>query len=181
MNTLYHKTLNFKFDFQKIKQEVVNILAVKDRGFVSQSRQIMLQTCKEDVEDWETGTGRNDLFKNDTKETDFIHLNPSVQETELARCITDLGAYRARIMCMYGRSCYSIHADPTPRLHIPIVATDQAWMVWPYAQVTLNMMPGKIYYVNTTKHHNFFNGSINDRIHVIMSIPVIRAEELINL
>jgi hypothetical protein len=168
MNNEFVKIINFPFDFVKIKNEVFGII---DRiGF--KSNQIICQTLKENSTDWHTGVGRIDLLE-DKIEQHFIHLNPELAGTELGNLIKFYDGFRARIMLMPPRQCYSIHADPAPRLHLPIVTSTQCWMIWPHSNKCYRLSIGKLYLADTTKSHTFINGSEQDRIHVIFGVKKI--------
>lgn len=68
------------------------------------------------------------------------------------------------------RKCYSVHQDPTPRLHIPIITNEHCWMVWPKDQFCVHLNEGYVYWTNTQKYHSFLNGGTEDRIHIVMCV-----------
>jgi hypothetical protein len=152
-------------DFNLLEEEVFDLINTIGEN----SSQIICQNLNPDEEDWSTGVGRiNELEYQDEYLYKFI--NKSLKGTRLDHYISKHKGFRTRIMIMNPRQCYSIHADPTPRIHIPIVTDDQAWMIWPYQNVCERMKKGKVYWVDTTKHHTFINGGDTIRIHIVMGV-----------
>jgi len=69
------------------------------------------------------------------------------------------------------KSCYSIHQDYTPRVHIPIVSNTNNVMVWPSDNVNHTLLTGRAYWTDTTKNHTFVNAdSLIERIHLVMCV-----------
>lgn len=159
------KLLGSVDNFLQIKQEVLDIVSHR----LNEHNQIILQTVDPDVEDWYTGIGSLKHLAN-PNEIDYKYIQPSLKETALDRLISKYGAHRTRIMNMPARKCYSIHKDMSYRIHIPIVTTSMAWMVWPYEQACHNFLEGYAYWTNTTLNHSFFNGAEVDRIHLVLCV-----------
>ena len=162
------KKVNLPYAFIDIKKEVLDI--IDKVGF--KSNQIICQTLEENPNDWYTGIGRIDTLE-DQREEEYCHLNSALAGTKLAAVIEHYNCFRTRIMLMPPRQCYSIHADPTPRLHLPIVTNSQCWMIWPHTNQCYQMAPGNLYSADTTKAHTFINGSEEDRIHVVFGVKKI--------
>ena len=156
-------------NFDKLKQEVLD--AIKQHSVAGgDNSQFMLHTLAEEVEDWHTGVGRvEDL---DVKlENDYIYVQPSLKGTMLESLLKKYNGYRARIMIMPPRSVYTVHADFTERIHVPITTNMNAWMVWPFNQRCYQLKAGYVYKTDTTKRHTFFNGDMTQtRIHIVMCI-----------
>jgi len=152
-------------NFDKLRTEVLDIISLvgKEHG------QIICQTTKVGDSDWFTGTERNSRLGTQD-ESQYKHLNPALNGTEISKLIKEYGAVRTRIMTLRPRSCYRVHADLTQRIHIPIVTTDNAWMVWPHNNHVAHLTIGNSYLTDTTKPHTFFNGSTEDRIHLVMCV-----------
>jgi hypothetical protein len=100
-------------------------------------------------------------------EREYKFIQPELEGTLIAYYLEKYKVYRSRIMLMSPRSCYSVHRDSTQRIHIPIVANPQAWMVWPFENQCYRFEEGNVYQTDTTKLHSFFNGSEEDRIHMV--------------
>jgi hypothetical protein len=158
-------TLNPIENFNQLKLEVLELIKELGQGLT----QIMCQGPTPENHDWDTGSGRISTLKV-KEEADYCHLNPRLKGTELERLINEYQGFRTRIITLTGRKCYSVHADPGFRIHVPIVTNDQAWMVWPYNNYSSKLEIGHSYLTNTTKNHTFLNGSLEDRIHIVMCV-----------
>ena len=152
-------------NFEKLKAEVLNIVSLVG----TEHTQIMCQSCQSDSFDWLTGIGRISELKTQN-EIEYSHLNPALDGTEISRLIREHNGVRTRIMTLKPRSCYSVHADPTARIHIPIITNAGSWMVWPHDNYSSQLLTGYSYLTDTTKPHTFFNGSTEDRIHLVMCV-----------
>jgi len=164
---MFIKPLEKIVDFVRFEKEILDIIT--QVGF--RQNQIICQTTDVDSTDWYTGIGRIDLLEH-TNEELYSQINPMLKGTMLAEIIEKYQGFRTRIMCMNSRSCYSIHSDPTPRLHIPLITNKGAWMVWPDSSVTIHLPRGYVYWTDTTQPHTFFNAGIEDRIHIIMGVKI---------
>ncbi len=159
------KLLNRIENFENLCLEIQSII---ERVGVDQG-QIICQTLVEDCEDWKTGIGKIDQL--DTQdETLYKYIQPSLKGTQLEQLIQSHNSFRTRIMIMPARHCYSIHRDLTPRIHIPIVTSSQAWMVWPFESGCHRLSEGFAYWTDTTKNHTFLNGGTESRIHLVMCV-----------
>jgi hypothetical protein len=133
------------------------------------NNQIICQQLTPNSVDWTTGIGRiAELDHQDEHLYKFV--NENLKGSKLEELILKYDGFRTRIMIMPPKQCYSVHSDPTPRIHIPIVTNSQSWMIWPYLKVCEQMRPGKVYWADTSKHHSFFNGGDTARIHIVMGI-----------
>jgi hypothetical protein len=99
----------------------------------------------------------------------FIH--PKLKGGYIDQWIQSLSEYRivrTRLMYMLPRTCYSIHSDPYPRIHLPVVTNGQCLMLFP-GDNSIEHMPadGTSFYVDTTKKHTFVNCSEVPRIHLV--------------
>ena len=155
-------------NFELLKKEILELV---DRvGFQGPYKnQIICQSLTDGVEDWETGIGRIEELEIQ-KEQEYKYLQPSLKGTEIENVFNEFSAFRSRILIMQPRSCYSIHSDPTPRIHIPIVSNNGCWMVWPKHQRCQPLLPGLIYWTDTTKTHTFINGGDETRIHLVICV-----------
>jgi len=152
-------------DFKKLHQEILGIIEIVG----GDKPQIICQGLELDTNDWDTGIGRIEELEV-TEEKKYCHVHPFLRGSVLESIIKKHNAYRTRIMTMSSRRCYSIHADPTPRLHIPIITNNQSWMIWPYHSKCYQLMSGFVYWTDTSKKHTFINGGAEDRIHIVMCI-----------
>lgn len=152
-------------NFTQLSQEILEI--VEPLSF--KSNQLMVQGLSSDPTDLYTGLGRIEDLKIKNEQAYNI-INPLFEHTLLAEYIKKYKGYRTRIMSMPGRHCYSVHPDPSPRIHIPIVTNIQAWMIWPYQNKCYQLSTGSVYWTDTRKYHTYLNGDEVKRIHVVMCV-----------
>jgi hypothetical protein len=156
---------DFKVDIEKLKEETHRILWDSTTG--RYQHQLSLQTNGDN--DWQSGTGKRE----GQDEAQWDKLHPNLVGTWWEGFLTSFPfkVYRARLMTMYPRTCYSIHTDMTPRVHIPIVTHRQARFIFTDPPI-LRHLPadGSVWWVDTTKEHSAMNGSLIDRIHLVMCL-----------
>ena len=76
---------------------------------------------------------------------------------------------RVRILLKEPRSTLSLHRDPEPRLHIPIITNPGCIMV--IDEVAKHLpADGSAWITNNTKYHNAFNGGEEGRVHLVACI-----------
>lgn len=152
--------LEFQEDFCKIQSEVFSILEKYNNP-----PQICLQGKTPDFEDLYEGTGT-------AKESEqlYCNLHNSLLGSEIEKVIKRFSGVRTRIMKLNPKQCYSVHRDYSKRIHIPIKTNDQSWMVWPYEKYFTRLSTEKIYLTDTTKYHSFFNGGVEERIHLVLCV-----------
>ena len=73
---------------------------------------------------------------------------------------------RVRILLKEPISTLSLHRDPEPRLHIPIITNPGCIMVIENAAKHLPA-DGSVYITNNLKYHNAFNGGEENRVHLV--------------
>lgn len=152
-------------NFEKLRLEVIDI--IKNIGFLK--NQIICQSLERDGNDWHTGIGRiSELDYQD--ETLYRFLNRGLEDTELGNLIEKYKGFRTRILALDPRHCYSVHKDPTPRIHIPVITNSESWMIWPYHDFCKKLTPGLVYWTDTTKPHSFLNGGDETRIHIVLGV-----------
>lgn len=150
-------------NFEQLRSEILNVVDTV------QGSQIMCQGLANNPEDWTTGSGRIKQLDNNN-ERDYNVINPQLKGTVLEYYIKRYNGFRTRIMIMPEKHCYSIHPDLTPRIHIPIVTNNQAWMIWPYSNQCHRLSEGNVYWTDTRKFHTFINGSTVKRIHLVICV-----------
>jgi len=153
-------------NFEELKKEVQELLDKKPHD----QNQIICQSLSEDDENWYTGIGSIEELEI-KEEKSYKFINKSLKNTEIEKLINKHQGFRARIMIMPPRQCYSVHADPAPRIHIPIVTNDQCWMIWPTRSNCFQLKEEIVYWTDTRIPHTFINGSKeNYRIHIVMCV-----------
>ena len=152
-------------DFEILQNEINNI--IQKIGF--EKNQIICQSLENNPNQWHLGVGSIEELE-EKEEKKYNHLHADLVGSYLEKIIKQHNAYRTRIMLMNPRQCYSIHSDPSKRLHIPIVTNDQCWMVWPKFNACYQLETTRCYLTDTTKPHTFINGGTENRIHIVMCI-----------
>lgn len=110
-----------------------------------------------------SGIGR--LKDIDHLETDYVVPLFNIPYTN--SIIEELGMYRTRIMLMPPYSCYSMHQDPTKRIHIPLITDWNCFFVINRTVCHL-AADGKAWIVDTTLPHTFINSTTSiDRFHIV--------------
>jgi hypothetical protein len=152
-------------DFQTLVQEVQTV--IQKVGF--EKNQIICQSLEINPNNWYAGIGSiEELAEKEERKYNQIHSD--LKGSYLERIINQHNGYRTRIMLMPPRQCYSIHADPSKRIHIPIITNNQCWMVWPNNSACHQLTIERAYITDTTQPHTFINGGLEDRIHLVMCV-----------
>lgn len=140
--------------------------------FQNNQTQFSLQVKNPNDNDWYSSCGRIQQVDKKITETDFKYIHPELKGSAIEKWLLSFShpAFRARLMVMNPRSTYSIHMDPTPRIHLPLITNVQCLMCFPRDQV-MRYLPadGTSYLVNTTVPHTFINCSVEQRIHLVVS------------
>ena len=129
--------------------------------------QISLQTDGSD--NWDSATGSR-VGQN---EAQWDKLHPSLVGTWWEDFFASIPfkVYRARLMTLHPRTCYSIHVDDHPRIHIAIKTHRQAKFIFTSPTV-LKHIPddGHIWWVDTRYEHSAMNGHTEARIHFVAAL-----------
>ena len=141
-------------DLDKIKEELKRLPKFKD--------QICLQGV-EDNPDPFFGCGKVDSLE-PHKETDFTEFNFDLPY--INHIIDELNLYRTRVLVLHPKVCYTLHRDPSKRIHIPVVTNDLCWVI---VNKEIMHLPadGRYYEIDTTQEHTALNGSWEARTHIV--------------
>jgi hypothetical protein len=157
--------IDYQVDIYKLKQHMSSIqntpLYERFNGLSIQHRQGIFPP-------WDQVDGLESLrlYENCT-EKDFNVIQKNFKNTEFEKVINDFKLVRSRIMSVKANNNYSVHKDPSWRLHIPIETNEECIFYFPDHKEHFYLEEGKTYKVNTTKRHTFINSSGNHRIHFI--------------
>ena len=110
---------------------------------------------------WTSSVGRSKGV--DTAHTD---LNPFFKDSIIENIINEYGLLRTRLMWVNPFSCYTIHADYTPRIHIPLITNPECYFFFKKGNL-IHMPVGKSYWVDTRYLHTFMNCSDKPRLHLV--------------
>ena len=119
------------------------------------------------AENEDPGSSALGMLKPYRREEEYRFVNPLIQDTLFEKLIKEYKMYRTRIMWINPYSCYSIHKDTSKRIHIPLITNSECLFVFPDIPKLIHLPVGKIYVVDTTKHHSFCNFSDTARLHIV--------------
>ena len=100
------------------------------------------------------------------QELTYTEINPFFKDTIFEELINKYNVKRARLLWVNPMSCYSIHRDTTPRLHIPLITNPQCFFVFKQGLIE-HLSVGRVYKLKTTELHTFMNCSEEGRLHFI--------------
>ena len=110
---------------------------------------------------WTSAVGRGH-----SDELSYTSLNPFFHNTIFEKIITEFRLARTRLMWVGPYACYSMHADTTARIHVPLITNSQCYFVFKEGRIE-HMPVGQVYRVDTTKTHTFMNCSDQHRLHLV--------------
>lgn len=99
-------------------------------------------------------------------EYEFDLLNPFFKNTIFESFILEHSLVRTRLMWSGPYSCYSMHRDNFPRIHLPIITNIKCYFLFKDS-VPQHMPVNNVYWVDTTKPHTFINCSEHHRLHLV--------------
>lgn len=149
-------------DFERLKAETQLLMSAHP-----DQRQLSLQT--NGSADWNASTGS----RPGEGEGQWNMIHPDLAGTWWQDFFSSLPipVFRSRIMIMPARVCYSIHTDDNARLHIAVKTHNQAKFIFTRPPEILHIpADGRIYWVNTKEEHTAINGSLEDRVHIVMCL-----------
>lgn len=119
-------------------------------------------------QDWFKGTGPLMTCRNFTEMNSYFI--GSYFQNVLDTLKKDYSIGRVRLMLLPGQKCFSIHADSTKRIHLPLTTNENCMMI---VDNEVKHMPadGGVWLTNTTRPHTALNGNlIFDRIHILFDL-----------
>ena len=106
------------------------------------------------------------------EETDFTELCTPFKNSKFEEIYNILKSKynigRVRIMKTSPKTCLSWHQDGQPRLHYPLKTQEGCYMV--IDDEVVHMEKHTWWATNTIVKHSAFNGSMEDRIHLVVNI-----------
>jgi hypothetical protein len=128
--------------------------------FDKKGKQTGLQYAK-NLDIWLGATDRTKI-----KSHNFSHINPFFENSIFENIIKKYKLFRTRFLWLNFQSCYSMHFDDTPRIHVPLITNPDAFIVFKSGLVQ-HLEIGKVYWVNTREMHTAINGGIEPRLHLV--------------
>lgn len=154
-----------KVDIDRLTVEAIKLSWDSSSGKYTQ--QVCVQTGGSN--NWQEGTGS----RPNESELQWDKLHPDLVGTWWEKFFADLPykVYRTRVMVMAPRTCYSIHKDDSPRLHIALLTTQQSRFIFLTPPEIVHIpRDGYVWQVDTREQHTAINGSLQYRVHLIMSL-----------
>jgi hypothetical protein len=99
-------------------------------------------------------------------ELEYTNLNPFFKDTIFEVLINQYKLKRTRLMWVSPMTCYSMHKDTTPRIHIPMITNPECYFVFKTG-IIQHMPVGSVYWTNTVNLHTFMNCSDKPRLHLV--------------
>ena len=99
-------------------------------------------------------------------ETQYTDLNPFFKNTIFENIINEYDLKRTRLMWVFPKSCYSLHQDETPRIHIPLITNPECYFLF-NPGLLRHLDINSIWWVNTKLKHTFLNCSEEPRLHLV--------------
>jgi hypothetical protein len=93
-------------------------------------------------------------------------LNPLFKDTIFESIINEYNLKRTRLIWSGPYSCYSMHTDSTPRIHVPLITNKECFFLFKEGSPQY-MSAGFLYWVDTRKYHTFINCSEKNRLHLV--------------
>ena len=115
-------------------------------------------------------TGVEVVRESPIKERLYTELNEQFKGTYFEEIYNKLNEHyimgRVRILLKEPRTTLSWHRDPEPRLHLAILTNPGSILVIDDEAMHIPS-DGHLWFTNTRKYHNAFNGGEEDRIHLV--------------
>jgi hypothetical protein len=158
--------ISSNIDIARLKLETKSLIE-RNNWDIWKLQQVSLQTNGDD--DWNASIGS----RPDQLEQQWNIIHPQLAGTWWEDFFKSLPmpVYRSRLMIMHPRTCYSIHSDLNPRLHIAITTTKQARFIFTDPPQIIHLPDnGTLWWVDTREEHTAINGSMGHRIHLVMCL-----------
>ena len=112
---------------------------------------------------WTDAVGRANPNKNWYSN---VCVNPYFNGTVFETFINKYKLTRTRFMWAKPFTCYSMHKDDSPRVHLPLITDPNCYFVFK-DEGLFHFEVGKAHWVDTTKEHTFINCSPQWRLHLL--------------
>ena len=128
--------------------------------------------CKQTSLQYKTGEDpkHSGLGRGNGTDNQYVNLNTFYSNSICEELINKFSLCRTRLMLLEPWSCYSMHRDSSPRIHIPIITNPECYFVFKEDGLVQHISIGNVYWVDTTKFHTFVNCSPHRRIHLMGSV-----------
>lgn len=103
-------------------------------------------------------------------ESSFDNLNVLYKDTIFEKIINQYNLKRTRFIWLGANACYTFHKDTSPRIHVPIITNDQAFIIFKSGLIE-HLSIGKVFWTDTRLEHTANNGGDQWRLHLVGSVP----------
>lgn len=110
---------------------------------------------------WLSATERTDI-----PSKYFFLTNNFFKNSPFDEVIKKFNLTRTRLLWLNPYSCYTMHFDDSPRIHIPLITNSDSFVVFKDGIVE-HLEIGKVYWVDTRKTHTAINGGELARLHLV--------------
>jgi len=107
--------------------------------------------------------------KSKGQELSYSTINPFFKNTIFDEIIQKYNLSRTRLLWSGPFSCYSMHKDSTPRIHVPLITNPECYFVFK-AGLIQHMPINAVYRTNTILRHTFINCSDFPRLHLVGAV-----------
>jgi len=115
----------------------------------------------EQEDPWTSAVG-----KSKGRDIEYTALNTFFQNTEFENIIHKYNLKRTRFMWVGPYTCYSMHKDISPRIHIPIITNPSCYFVFETGGI-VHLESDGVYWLDTRFNHTFMNCSDQHRLHLV--------------
>jgi len=155
-------------DVDRLRQEV-DALLIRHPLIFESTRQLAVQVRPGSTDPWyESCYEEKDI----APEHEYNTLNPELRGTYLAEVLArfPFPVYRARLLALTPRTCYSVHRDATARYHVAITTSEHALFIFVEQDRVIRVpADGHGYFVDTREVHTAMNGGRDLRIHLVVA------------
>jgi len=178
--------IDIDIDYDRLRKEMYDLNV--DQFLIDNNGQMSIQTIpgtpvdKQPLSgtlslqvDWDNHDSNSKPKKRDVilEEKDFTEVCDFLKGTYTEEVINifseKYGAVRGRYMMMNWKTCLTYHHDQTTRVHLPLVANENCFMI--IDEKVEKLREGITYHVDTTKMHTAINAGKYLRFHMVFCLP----------
>lgn len=107
-------------------------------------------------------------------ESEYSHVIPELLGGYFDEVLTrfPFPVFRARLLALTSRHCYSVHRDETPRVHVAVRTSEHAAFIFVERNEVFRVpADGDAYLLDTTEVHTAMNGGREPRLHLVVGFP----------
>ncbi len=183
--------INIDIDYDRLRKEMYDLNV--DQFLISNNGQMSIQTIpgtpvdkqplsgtlslqvdwdNHDASDPNSKPKKRDVILEEKDFTEVCDFLKGTYTEEVINIFNEkYGAVRGRYMMMNWKTCLTYHYDQTPRIHLPLVANENCFMI--IDEKVEKLSEGITYHVDTTKMHTAINAGRHLRFHMVFCLPPI--------